>query len=249
MKKRTKELGCLLGVFVILGGCASSPQPLQPMGENKAVESVTQAAPDSDISASRHGSLWQADSQLNNLFVAIKARRVGDIVTVKIEESAKATNKAKTGTERSSGLEAGIQKLFGLADWWQNKILPDIGGDWPKIDPFGDPSVKGNMKSKFEGDGATSRSGSLDAFITCRVVDLLPNGNLKIVGTREVMVNYENQMIILSGIIRPRDISDNNIILSTFISDAKIAYSGSGIVDERQRPGWLTNLMNTLWPF
>jgi flagellar L-ring protein precursor FlgH len=77
----------------------------------------------------------------------------------------------------------------------------------------------------------------------------MPNGNLKIVGTREVMVNNENQLIILSGIIRPRDISDENVITSTFISDAKIAYSGSGIVDDRQRPGWLANLLNNVWPF
>jgi flagellar L-ring protein precursor FlgH len=139
--------------------------------------------------------------------------------------------------------------LFGLEDWWQNQILPNIKGDWPRIDPFGNPSVKGNLKSKFEGDGETTRSGTLSAFITCRVVDVMPNGNLKIVGTREVMVNYENQLIILSGIIRPRDISDQNVILSTFISGAKIAYSGSGIVDDRQRPGWLANLLNNVWPF
>jgi flagellar L-ring protein precursor FlgH len=183
------------------------------------------------------------------MFIDVRARNVGDIVSVKIDENAKASNKANTETERNSELEAGIEKLFGLEDWWTNQVLPDIPSDLPKLTPFGNPSVKGAMKSTFEGDGETSRSGSLDAFITCRVVDLLPNGNLKIVGTREVMVNYENQMIILSGIIRPRDISDNNIILSTFISDAKIAYSGSGVVDDRQRPGWLTNLMNTLWPF
>ena len=249
MNKRTKELGCLLGVFVILGGCASSQQPLQPMGENKAVESVTQAGLESDISASHHGSLWQDDSQLNNLFVAIKARRVGDIVTVKIEESAKATNKANTGTERNSGLEAGIQKLFGVEDWWTNEVLPDVPSSLPKLTPFGNPSVKGNFKSTFKGDGETSRSGTLSAFMTCRVVDVMRNGNLKIVGTREVMVNHENQLIILSGVIRPRDISEDNIVDSKFVSDAKIAYSGSGVIDDRQRPGWLANLLNDLWPF
>ena len=63
------------------------------------------------------------------------------------------------------------------------------------------------------------------------------------------MVNNENQLIILSGVIRPRDISSDNIVESTFISDAKIAYSGTGIIDDRQRPGWLANLLNTIWPF
>jgi len=78
---------------------------------------------------------------------------------------------------------------------------------------------------------------------------VLRNGNLHIVGSREVLVNHETQMIILSGVIRPRDINDDNVILSTFVSDAKIAYSGSGIVNDRQRPGWLANLLNSVWPF
>ncbi len=195
------------------------------------------------------GSLWQDNAYLNGMFIDTKARNIGDNVTVQIEESAKASNKANTETERTSGLEAGIEKLFGLEDWWNNEVLPDVPSDLPKLTPFGDPSIKGRMQSEFEGDGETSRSGSLDAFITCRVVHVLPNGNLKIVGTREVMVNYENQMIILSGIIRPRDIAENNVIKSKFVSDAKIAYSGSGVINDRQRPGWLTNLMNTVWPF
>ena len=195
------------------------------------------------------GSLWQDNAYLNGMFIDTKARNIGDNVTVQIEESAKASNKANTETERTSGLEAGIEKLFGLEDWWTNEVLPEVPDELPKLTPFGDPSIKGNLKSEFEGDGETSRSGSLDAFITCRVVDVMPNGNLKIVGTREVMVNYENQMIILSGIIRPRDIAENNVIKSKFVSDAKIAYSGSGVINDRQRPGWLTNLMNTVWPF
>jgi flagellar L-ring protein precursor FlgH len=62
-------------------------------------------------------------------------------------------------------------------------------------------------------------------------------------------VNHETQLIILSGIIRPRDIDLDNTILSTFVADAKIAYSGSGIIDDRQRPGWLANMLDSLWPF
>ena len=198
---------------------------------------------------SNDGSLWQVRSSMNGMFIDTKARNVGDIVTVEIDESAKASNEANTETGRTSSLEAGIEKLFGIEDWWQNQMLPKINNDLPRIDPFGNPSVKGSMKSKFSGDGATTRSGTLSAFITCSVVEVMPNGNLKIVGTREVMVNNENQLIILSGTIRPRDISDENVIMSTFISDAKIAYSGSGIVDDRQRPGWLANILNNVWPF
>ena len=231
-----------------LVGCAGGRSNVQPALQHMQAKEVMVPHP-AKISVDNDGSLWQVRSSLNGMFIDTKARNVGDIVTVEIDESAKASNKANTETGRTSSLEAGIEKLFGIEDWWQNQILPKISNDLPRIDPFSNPSVKGSMKSDFAGDGATTRSGTLSAFITCRVVDVMPNGNLKIVGTREVMVNNENQLIILSGIIRPRDISDENVIMSTFISDAKIAYSGSGIVDDRQRPGWLANLLNNVWPF
>jgi len=230
-----------------LGGCTGGRGNVQPaIRQMPPPSTLTRPA---SLPADNNGSLWQARSSFNGLFIDTKARNIGDIVTVKIEESAQAMNRANTETERSSGVEAGIEKLFGIEDWWQGEILPDVNDHWPKIDPFGNPSVKGTMKSDFKGDGETSRSGNLEAYITCRVVDVMANGNLRIVGTREVMVNHENQLIILSGTIRPRDISDTNVIKSTFISDAKIAYSGSGVVDDRQRPGWLANLLNNVWPF
>ena len=138
---------------------------------------------------------------------------------------------------------------MGIETWWQDKLLRWLPTNAPKINPFGAASVKGGMKSDFEGDGSTTRSGDLTAFITCRVTEVMPNGNLRIVGTREVMVNHENQVIILSGTIRPRDIASDNIIRSIFVSDAKIAYSGSGVIDDRQRPGWLANFLDTVWPF
>ena len=240
----------ILALLLIVGsgGCAGNRQNIQPAIQQMPSQQMLRSQP-VPTPEENGGSLWQARSSFNGLFIDTKARNIGDIVTVKIEESAEASNKANTATERNSGLEAGIEKLFGVEEWWQDEILPDVNSKLPKIDPFGNPSVKGYLKSDFEGDGETSRSGNLEAFITCRVVDVMPNGNLKIVGTREVMVNHENQLIILSGIIRPRDISDMNIILSTFISDAKIAYSGSGVVDDRQRPGWLANLLNNAWPF
>ena len=252
MQTKTDRLTTALWALLLLIGisaCAGNRNNIEYEMEKMAVKQsmIPQPVPPPPVGSD--GSLWQAGSSLNGMFIDTKARNVGDIVTVKIEESAKATNKANTETERTSSLEAGIEKLFGLEDWWTNDVMGNVKGSWPKIDPFGNPSIKGSLKSDFEGDGETSRSGSLDAFITCRVIEVISNGNLKIVGTREVMVNYENQMIILSGIIRPRDIAEDNVILSTFVSDAKIAYSGSGVVNDRQRPGWLANLMNTVWPF
>ncbi len=197
----------------------------------------------------QENSLWQASNGLSGLFLDTKARNLGDIVTIEIAESSKATNKANTETGRDSSLSAGIDSLFGIENWWQDKALRALGTNMPKVNPFGAASVSGNMTSDFKGDGTTSRSGDLTAFITCRVTEVLPNGNLRIVGTREILVNHENQVIVLSGVIRPRDINDQNIIASRFIADAKIAYSGSGIIDDRQRPGWLANILDVVWPF
>ena len=236
-------------LIVGLAGCAATRQTLPPVAEKMPLKPKMQIEAQPLPQPEFKGSLYAAGSSFNDFFIDTKARNVGDIVTVKISESSKATNSADTKAGRTSSLEAGIDTLFGTEDWYRDKVLDNIPSKLPKPDPFGNPSVKGSMSSDFDGSGSTSRSGDLSAFITCRVTQVLRNGNLHIVGSREVLVNHETQMIILSGVIRPRDINDDNVILSTFVSDAKIAYSGSGIVNDRQRPGWLANLLNSVWPF
>ena len=252
MSNRTRNISRFT-VFTLLiaglTGCAATRQTLPPVAETIPAKQTVQIKAETLPPPEFQGSLYVAGSLFNDFFIDTKARKVGDIVTIKISESSKATNSADTKTGRTSSLEAGIDTLFGTEDWYHEKVLKNIPSNLPRPDPFGNPSVKGSMSSDFDGSGSTSRSGDLSAFITCRVTEVLPNGNLYIVGSREVLVNNETQMIILSGVIRPRDIDDNNIILSTFISDAKIAYSGSGIINDRQRPGWLANLLNSVWPF
>ena len=252
MLKRTQYL-IRFTVFIVLlaglAGCAATKQTLPPVAEKMPLRPTMQIKEAPLPQAEFNGSLYAAGSSFDNFFIDTKARQVGDIVTVKISESPKATKSADTNTGRTSSLEAGIDTLFGTEDWYEDEVLPRINRNLPRPNPFGNPSVKGSMSSDFDGSGSTSRSGDLSAFITCRVTQVLPNGNLHVVGSREVLVNHETQMIILSGVIRPRDINDDNVILSTFVSDAKIAYSGSGIVNDRQRPGWLANLLNSVWPF
>jgi len=252
MSKQTPYIiGLTLFIFLFAGlaGCAVTRQSLPPVAEKMPFQPPQPIKAEALPLPESNGSLYQSGSVFNDFFLDTKARRIGDIVTVKIAESSKATNSANTKTGRESSLEAGIETLFGTEDWYENKFLDNIPKNLPRPNPFGNPSVKGSMTSEFDGSGSTSRSGDLSAFITCRVTQLMPNGNLYIVGSREILVNHETQMIILSGMIRPRDINDDNVILSTFISEAKIAYSGSGIVNDRQRPGWLANLLNSVWPF
>ncbi|MBW1700765.1 MAG: flagellar basal body L-ring protein FlgH [Deltaproteobacteria bacterium] len=227
-------------LFITLFGCGTSRKKMKPR-----IETIHHEVKEKPR-VKYEGSLWQDNGPLSELFINPKARRVGDIVTISIVESSSAKNNATTGTSRASSLTAGIEKFFNLGDKYREKNyrkLPEY------FDPFQKVAVKGSLESGFKGDGATSREGTLTAYITARVIEILPNGNMMIVGSREIMVNNETQFITLSGIIRPRDISPDNVILSTSISDARIAYSGIGVINDRQRPGWLANILNRIWPF
>jgi flagellar L-ring protein precursor FlgH len=115
--------------------------------------------------------------------------------------------------------------------------------------PGEDALIKSTIKTTFDGKGTSDREGYISAYITASVVKVLPNGNLYINGMREIKVNNELQYITLAGIIRPVDISTSNEIVSTYIADARITYSGVGVVADKQHPGWLTRVMDYVWPF
>ena len=233
--KNMRVMGCwaILSIWMILfiGGCATphggmtvSTAPVAATTPSTPVN--TPQMPTDDM------SLWSDEVAYGDLFSDPKARRAGDVITIKIAESSSASNSADTSTDRESSLSAGISELFGM-----------------KTSTLQDMSVSGSITSDFEGSGTTTRSGQLDAYITARVVEVMPNRNLKVIGSREIMVNNEKQIMTIYGVVRPRDISEDNVVLSTFVSDARIAYSGAGIVDDRQRPGWIANALNTVWPF
>jgi flagellar L-ring protein precursor FlgH len=109
--------------------------------------------------------------------------------------------------------------------------------------------AKASIQNNFTGSGETTRDESMTASITARVVEVTANGNLYIQGMREIKVNNEVQFMTLSGLIRPVDISPDNTILSSYVADAKISYSGRGAVSDKQRPGWLTRVIDFIWPF
>jgi flagellar L-ring protein precursor FlgH len=242
MMKRTTDMrmlwiqrGCLtLVMSAALWGCAAPIKQAQqqPLLSQPLYAAVEAPSPPTD------GSLWQEASGMNDLFAASKARHVGDVVTVQIVESAKASNTASTNTGRDSSVSMGLTNFLGL----ENSNSSTSG-----FNPFS--KIAGSATNKFAGTGATSRSGDLNAYITTRVVGVLPNGNLSIAGTREVIVNNEKQVIVLTGVIRPADISSDNTIQSTYISEARIAYSGSGTIDTSQRRGWLANILDKISPF
>ena len=100
-----------------------------------------------------------------------------------------------------------------------------------------------------QGEGESTRQSSLTAYITARVIDLMPNGNLVIEAKKEVIINKEKQVAVLTGIIRPRDIEYNNVIDSNKIADMQIKFIGKGPVNAQARRGWLSWLLGVIWPF
>jgi len=183
-----------------------------------------------------NGSIWQASSR--SITEDVKAYQRGDIITIVISETSTASKQAATSTERSSSVTAGIPNLLGLEKFGMIKNNLDLNN---LINASGD--------SKYAGTGSTSRQDNLTATISAKVTDVLANGNLQIEGRRNVKVNGEDQEIILTGTVRPVDISTNNTVNSIFVADAKISYSGRGVISDRQSPGWLMNILDKIWPF
>ena len=186
------------------------------------------------------GSIWPGETLRNSLFQDMKARYVGDTVTVLISENANAVKAASTSTARTSSDNAAIQNLFG--------VPLNMGMKFNAANPFS-PQFQDSYNSKFAGNGTTKRSGVLTAVIAARVVNVLPNGNLVLEGRKDMVINNELQYIVLSGMVRPEDLSNNNTVSSNQLSDARIEYSGNGVLSDEQRPGWLRRIFDNVWPF
>ena len=151
-------------------------------------------------------------------------------------ESTSATDKATTDLDRQSGIKA---SWAGILETFQASGMIKELGNANSVD-FG---------NTFGGQGTTTRSSRMTAFITARVIKVKPNGNLVIRGARDVRVNNENQYIYLQGEVRPVDISSSNVVLSTYIADAVIELSGYGVVSDKQHPGLVARLLDWIWPF
>ncbi len=225
----------IFSLLYLLSGCGFhfDQRRFSPIDFEKEI--ITMPPPKGPIK--EEGSLW-SDREIPNLYADVKARNVGDIVTINIVEKSTASKNAETKTERDSGLEANWSGLFELiTKGWKIHNTP-IG-----------TNQKINIKNSFDGKGGTSRTSYVSAYITARVIHVLPNGNLVIRGSRQVRINNENQFIFVQGIVRPEDISSNNTVPSIYIAEAVIELSGSGIMSDKQRPGWLMRIVDWLWPF
>jgi flagellar L-ring protein precursor FlgH len=180
------------------------------------------------------GTLYTGDD--GNWLADVKAHRIGDIVTILIKEQATASKVATTDTERSSNIAAGISSLFGLEKSVGSNVNPSA-------------LIGANSDNKFSGTGKTTRAENLVATLTTQVIEVYPNGNMKIRGGKSVTVNNENQIIYLTGIVRLYDVMPDNTVDSGSILNAQISYTGKGAVSDNQKPGWMGRIFDNVWPF
>jgi flagellar L-ring protein precursor FlgH len=163
-----------------------------------------------------------------SLFADQKANRVGDAITILVLETTVASNDARTNASRASDLSLAASGNVGDSE------IPNV-----------DFSL--GTGNSFQGEGGTLTRGALRAKLSATVDSVFGNGNLRISGTRKTIINGEEQTVRISGIVRPSDIQTDNSVYSYNISEALIAFEGSGIVANAQGPGLLTKLLHLLF--
>jgi flagellar L-ring protein precursor FlgH len=230
--KRTLALVLALGTLSACGPNHIAPFTARERnykaGEYAAMQAQNRPATGSIYSEAQSGYLEDT-----------RALRVGDIVLVRINEKADAQGGATTNLSKDTHRSGGIDSLLGL--------VPAIQKAYPNIDPK--TLLELASSSDFNGQGKTQRAGTLNATIGVKVKQELPNGDLFVEGTKVVMINYEEQHLYISGVIRPPDIAPDNSVDSSLIADARVEFTGRGDIDDQVERGWLTKVLDFVNPF
>ena len=196
-----------------------------------------------EAAANNPGSLFAA-SETDTLFEDSRARRVGDIVVVKLVENTKAQNKAETSSNKKSSNDYQVANMFNRGHAGFIPFMPI--GPQPSL---GVPILDTESASGINSTGKTKRENYVTTSLATRVLRVLPGGLMEIEGAREIRVNEETEYMVVRGMIRSKDVSADNSVLSTQIADASIEYYGKGVLADKQKPGWFSRLMDNVWPF
>jgi flagellar L-ring protein precursor FlgH len=215
-------------VLALLATCAAGEAAAQGSDNyDKTFEQyLAQARTISSASAS---TPW-----MTGLFADIRARNVNDLVTVQVVERMAASGTADSSLDKESNVGASTGRIFGInpkfADWFDPTAL-----------------ARWSASSDFQGGGATTRNGQLSAVITARVSEVLPNGDLVLEGIREIDINGDRQMVLLTGVVRQTDVGPGNVVPSTAVGQMRIRYFGNGLIKDNLSPGFLVRLFNKVF--
>jgi flagellar L-ring protein precursor FlgH len=193
------------------------------------LQQYLQEARASVVPTTSANSMWMA-----GLTSDLRARRVNDLVTIRVIENVSGLGAADSSLDKKSTATVGVGSLFGLESQLPSSINPQ------NLATIG-------TNTDFEGGGTTSRTGSLTAVLTARVAEVLPNGDLLVQGVREIEINGDRQMLVLTGVVRTADINAANVIPSTAIGQMRIRYFGRGLMQDNLSPGWLIKILNKIF--
>jgi flagellar L-ring protein FlgH len=215
---------------IVLQACAHEPQSSQAeFGGDYRSSSVVYAPP-----PPAQGTIYNPAGSFD-LFMDLRARAVGDILTILLVERTDASKESSTSTARGSSVDTGFPVIAGR---------PVTSGGTPIL------NAEFGSDSSFDGQADSSQSNRLDGSITVTVAERLANGNLLVRGEKLITINQGEEFIRLQGIIRPVDIGPENTVPSTKVADAAITYSGKGALAATNRAGWLTRFFSSPWfPF
>ncbi len=220
----------------VLAGCNTAPKRDPAFAAARPVMPLPEPQGTGAIYHSGQGITWFED---------IRARRVGDLLTIKLVEKTDASKKASTSAARDATTEIDNPTLFGTTPRFD---LPS----WFPLDSTNDNNLRFNLsgESDFEGEGESSQSNKLTGDVTVTVTEVLPNGYLVVKGEKRIGINQGNEYIKLSGIVRPYDLDSSNTVSSTKVGDVTIVYVGDGAVAESNTAGWLSRFfISALFPF
>ena len=243
---RTLALGCALILLSACNGAKKSPGIMPQVVPAQSYHDTTTLTREHNP-----GSIFN-EAEVDQLFGDGRARRVGDLVVVKIMEQTASRSKADTTTQKNSGNNYGIGAFFGQSSV---PMVPVVNVNPPgmnsaRVDPnYNALALDTRSGSNLNATGETKRENYVRTSMAARVTRVLPGGLLQIEGARETRVNEETEYMVLTGVIRAKDVAADNTIMSTQIADASINYYGKGVIADKQKPGWFTRLMDNIWPF
>ncbi|MDP4548902.1 flagellar basal body L-ring protein FlgH [Marinobacter sp. MDS2] len=213
----------LVGGLMILQGCTAMSRPRavpdDPAYAPVRAQAMMQRDPDS-------GSIYQV-SRNYNIYGDTKALNVGDVLTVLLEESTRASKNAETTITKDQELSLPEPNIFGKNNIGLN--------------------ASANLERDFQGAAEADQSNSLAGSITVTVTEVLPNGVLRIRGEKWLSLTNGDEYIRLTGMVRPQDIAPDNTVASNRIADARFAYGGTGDFDQANQMGWLARFFNSEW--
>jgi flagellar L-ring protein FlgH len=222
-------LTVLLPVDLLVAGKKKAPEPTpldRYVAEALGTEDGTQAV--------TPGSLWNPNSRFADLAADLRARYVNDLVTILVIERASAIATGTTKSKRSSSANASVGALAGVTR---------AAGPLASLANLG-------SETQLSGEGTTSRSTLLTTTLAARVTHVLPNGYLVVEGVKDVQVNSERQLVTVRGVVRPADLTPDNVIRSDRLAQMEVRVNGKGVVgDAIRRPNILYRILLGILPF